>query len=298
MPTAEKDLIASILLLQDVEKRLFGNLEAAVANKAPAAEQESIMTEMNEAAVSRTALYQSLLSLYENQQALVADTRQDLVDQKTVVKIFEDQMNNAKHNFNAMREESANKLRMVEINTYYGKKYQAYGSILKVIVVACVPLLLLAILRHWSVIPSGVSTFLGIVVLIVAAYLVVRRTIDMLSRSNMSFDEYNWQFDPADTKSLTRDPGAYDIRSATSGWMRSLGDKLGLGCVGQECCSDGMTYDGVTHKCVEGASAADTAGRVASHASSTVVVPVASHSAATTRVPIKLSVTESVQSPN
>ena len=135
-PTTEKDLIASILLLQDVEKRLFGNLEAAVASRAPAAQQQAIMTEINETALSRTALYQNLLSLYENQQALVADTRQDLIDQKTVVKIFEDQMNKAKSNFNAMRDESANKLRMVEINTYYGKKYQAYGGILKVIVLA------------------------------------------------------------------------------------------------------------------------------------------------------------------
>jgi len=297
MPTAEKDLIASILLLQDVEKRLFGNLEAAVANKASATQQEAIMTEMNEAAISRTAMYQSLLSLYENQQALVADTRQDLVDQKTVVKIFEDQMNNAKSNFNAMRNESANKLRMVEINTYYGKKYQAYGSILKVIVVACMPLLLLAILRHRSLIPSGIATFISVVIIIVAAYLVLRRTIDMLSRNNMSFDEYNWQFDPSKTKSLSRDPGALDLRSAADSWMKSLGAKLGLGCVGQECCSDGMTYDGVKHKCVEGASAADTKGHVASHASPTVVIPVASR-AARTAPPIKLRVSESVQSTN
>jgi ABC-type multidrug transport system fused ATPase/permease subunit len=288
MPTGEDELISSILLLQDVEKRLFGNLEAAVASKVPRAQQEAIMDEMNEVAASRASLYDNLLTLYSDKQSVIANTRQDLVDQKTVVRIFEDQMNKAKHNFNAMKAESANKLRMVEINTYYGKKYQAFGGILKVIAIACLPLILLAILKNQNILPSTLITFLSIVIIIVTVYLVVRRVIDILSRSNMSFDEYNWHFDPSTQKSLSRGSGSFDLRSAADKWARGLAGKFGVGCVGQECCSDGMSYDATKNKCVEAASS-----HTQSSSPATVAIPVSTGAPHTP--PISLHVEEAVE---
>ena len=288
MPTGEDELISSILLLQDVEKRLFGNLQAAVAGKVPRAQQEAIMDEMNEVAASRASLYDNLLTLYSEKQSVIANTRQDLVDQRTVVRVLEDQMNKAKHNFNALKADSANKLRMVEINTYYGKKYQAYGGILKVIAIACLPLILLAILKNRNMLPSSLITFLCVVIIAVTVYLVIRRIIDLLSRSNMSFDEYNWHFDPAAQKSLSRGSSAFDLRSAADKWARGLAGKFGVGCVGQECCSEGMTYDATKNKCVEGAST-----HAQSSSPAAIAVPVTT--AAPNSPPISLRVEETVE---
>ena len=263
MASKEHDLISSIRMLQDVEKRLFSNLEASVASRKPLVEQEKIIDEMNKTAVTRTNLYKNLLSIYENQQSEVSDTRQDLVDQKAVVKIFEDEMNRAKANFNAIKQESANKLRMVEINTYFGKKYQAYANMLKIVVIACLPLILFALLSKRGLIPSGLSKGLSIIVIIIAGYLVLRRWIDLLSRDNMVFDQFNWQFDPARERKSSA-TGTFDLRKSADEWASSFAKDFGITCFGADCCSDGMRYDANTNKCVEAAAPEDSRSTEAS----------------------------------
>jgi len=259
MAKSEQDLISSILMLQDVEKRLFTSLEASVAGRKPLAEQEKIIDEMNKTAMTRGQLYQNLLTIYENQQSEVADVRQDLVDQKTVVKIFEDEMNKAKANFNAIKQQSANKLRMVEINTYFGKKYQAYGNMLKIVVFACLPLILLALLGKRRILPSGLTRGLSILIVAIAGYLILRRWIDLLSRDNMVFDEYNWQFDPARVQQTAGGAGgSFDLRKTADGWAEKFAKSFGVGCFGSECCSDGMRYDANQNKCVDAAAPEDS----------------------------------------
>ena len=142
------------------------------------------MDEMNEVAASRASLYDNLLTLYSEKQSVIANTRQDLVDQRTVVRVLEDQMNKAKHNFNALKADSANKLRMVEINTYYGKKYQAYGGILKVIAIACLPLILLAILKNRNMLPSSLIYVSHVCVFV---FWFLRRTSNSLFCSHAHF---------------------------------------------------------------------------------------------------------------
>ena len=52
----------------------------------------------------------------------------------------------------ALEDEKSNSLRMVEINTYYGKKYGAQADLMKTITLFCIPLLILTVLtkRNYS----------------------------------------------------------------------------------------------------------------------------------------------------
>ena len=126
--SAEVEIIDSIQKLQDVEQRLFSSLTSGAASGLSADQQNAMITEINDVAQSRTSLYSALLQYYKGQQGGATDVRQNLVDQKTVLGLFENQLNHAKGNYNRLKSQAANKLRMVEINTYYGEKYKAYGG--------------------------------------------------------------------------------------------------------------------------------------------------------------------------
>jgi hypothetical protein len=61
----------------------------------------------------------------------------------------------------------------------------------------------------------------------------------------MNFSEYEWDFTkpPLSDEPIYREP----VKDQN---VKSLSESLGIGCVGMECCSDGMTYDDVLSKCV------------------------------------------------
>ena len=70
----------------------------------------------------------------------------------------------------------------------------------------------------------------------------------------MNFDEYNWYWDAA-----ANDPTVYEydkeqilgaVDSAENEFI-GLGSSLGT-CLGDSCCSEGMSYDKDNMKCVEG----------------------------------------------
>ena len=82
----------------------------------------------------RSTLFNNLTSLYSTNQYRVAETRNDLVDELTTIKVIEGELNNSKAQMNALNKQKNNKLRMVEINTYFGKRYEAQTNIIKVII--------------------------------------------------------------------------------------------------------------------------------------------------------------------
>ena len=60
----------------------------------------------------------------------------------------------------------------------------------------------------------------------------------------MNFSEYNWGFSKPKKSDATYD------KKDDKGSLKSLSDSLGMGCIGMECCSDGMTYDSDINKCI------------------------------------------------
>jgi hypothetical protein len=73
----------------------------------------------------------------------------------------------------------------------------------------------------------------------------------------MVYDEYDWNFDPNAQK-----PSVYQYDMNALGYsmekdgvdthdMTSLESRLGLGCVGESCCSNKMVFDASLNKCVD-----------------------------------------------
>jgi hypothetical protein len=256
----ETQALYNIQQLQEMEKELYKKLEANAASNASPEEQSIIIKKINELSQLRISLFKTLGNVYDSLQSSVANSRVNLVDQLTAVGVVEGELNNAKTQLNELETIKNNKMRMVEINTYYGKRYKAHTQIIKKLILICVPLLILAILKKKELIPSIIPEMFiyGVsgLILLVGGYSILMNIIDVYSRDNMDFDEYAWNFNPDSVK-----PSVYEYDKAQllgssmpqdiMSEAQTLALGLGVGCVGANCCSDGMTYDEDNKKCIE-----------------------------------------------
>ena len=248
-------ILKNINKLQAMESKLYGKLEAASASDANTAKQDAIVKKINELSTMRMTMFQELDSMYKIMQGRVYQSRVDLVDQLTVTGVMEQEMNGAKKNLNLIQSNKNNKMRMVEINTYYASKYRAQADFMKLIIIVCIPLLILGIVAKKGLLPGNVSKGLIGLVLVIGGFMIFRRAINLSSRSNMNYDEFNW-FWNADANSPTvYEYDKQQLEGATDTLeddANSFAANLGLGCVGSACCSDGTNYDNDLGKCVEG----------------------------------------------
>jgi hypothetical protein len=138
----------------------------------------------------------------------------------------------------------SNNMRMTEINTYYGELYKAYIDVLKIIVFFSLAFLALTIIKNMEVIPEIIlNTAMGLVIL-AGLFYTLWLSYDISKRDNMNFSEYNWGFSKPKASDVSYD------KSKDTKDDKSLSERLGLGCIGMECCSEGMTYNEGISKCV------------------------------------------------
>lgn len=252
--STEVEIVDSIQKMQDVEQRLFNSLTSGSASGLSATQQNDMINEINEVAQSRTSLYGALLQYYKGQQSDVVGARQNLVDQKTVLGLFESQLNDAKKNYNALKTEADNKLRMVEINTYYGEKYKAYGGLMKILLLICAPILIVAVLSRIGLLPRMAASIISFIVVAIGGFIAVRRLLDIYSRDNMVFNEYNWEFDPS--KVVLSEHDSINARDSTFSLDGLEADLSAMGCIDAECCTKGTSWDKKTGRCISVSQAA------------------------------------------
>ena len=255
LKTRHQSTLESIRDLQNFERSMYSKLDTGVANKSlTKPEQEQVIQKINELSQMRSNLFQNLKDVYTYEAGNVSETRNDLVNQITTAGIIENELNNAKQTLTALEDERYNSLRMVQINEYYGKRYGAQADLMKTITLFCIPLLILAILMQKGMIPSNIGGPIMSIILIIAIIYCGRMAWDINRRDNMNFDEYNWFWDPK-----ANDPTVYEydkeqiqgVVDDSEDALQSLGKDLGT-CVGDACCSTGMTFDKEKLQCVEG----------------------------------------------
>jgi hypothetical protein len=251
-------LLSDITKLQTMESNLYKKLEAADANNVSQQEQNAMIAKINELSKMRMSLFEEIDKMYKGLQGRVSQSRIDLTNQLTVSGVMEQELNKAKRDLNLLQANKDNKMRLVEINTYYSNKYQAQTGLMKLIILVCIPLLVLAILAKKQLLPPRVSTILIWAVLIIGGILIIRKFLDINSRSNMSFQEYDWRWSPPSDDGQTvieYDEAQFQsgVQSAENDMSDAAAD-MGLGCIGAACCSTGTYYDSDKNECVFGSS--------------------------------------------
>jgi hypothetical protein len=227
-----------ITQLQQQELALYKSLDKSDLS---VEEKQTIINKINEISQIRLNLYGSIKDLLDTYKQNTSDSRDILKQQLVAVKIMENELESAKNTLNNIDEQKATKIRLAEINTYYGKQYGAHKTLLKTIILFCIPIIILAVLRNWGLLPSMIYSFLVGIVIIFCVIVVGYQLIDMYSRDNMNWDEYDWYFDPSKVSTSTTDTTSSD----TNPWK-----EFNITCVGAECCVEGTVFDQTLNKCV------------------------------------------------
>jgi hypothetical protein len=231
-----QQVLENISQLQSQEKQLYDSLDNVTLSSD---QKQQIINKINEISQMRMNMYSGMKDMYSYYQKNVTASRTTLGQEVAAIDILENELNESKRRLNLLEDQKYNKLRLVEINTYYGKRYNAHSKLMKTIVITCIPLIILAILANNGILPSNLYVFLSGLVIVIGVVFIGLQLIDMSNRDNMNWDEYNWYFDKSKAPSDTTEG------TATDPWQKGS-----LTCIGSACCYDGSTYDDTLNICV------------------------------------------------
>lgn len=246
MQGLNEQTINDIQNLQSIELNLYNTLENNLNNQTLTTTQKNeIINKINDVSQLRVKLYNNLTSLYTAYEENVSNADILLDEKMQSLKIVEDQLTNLKLRLNKIEDINANKMRLVQINTYYGKKYDAYSNILKNIILISFIILIISILKKFNILPENIYYFLIIVILIISIIILSYKFYDISLRDNMNFDEYSWTFTPPSKSSSS------SSSTSTTTTNNVWGSETSNVCTGNECCQEDTDYwDSSTNKCI------------------------------------------------
>lgn len=157
------------------------------------------------------------------------------------LKVAKGQRQDALRAYNNMLSERDSKARIVEINTYYSKEYNAYTNIFKTIFAFCIPLVILGMLNKEELLDDASYFRFSLLIIIIALLMTAYRINDMYWRNNINYDNYEWLYNTAPVK----DEDKYK-RSLAGNTGVELSGKSST-CSGASCCNDTTFWDG--NKC-------------------------------------------------
>lgn len=227
----------NISQLQIQEKELYNNLDDVSLSSE---QKQQIINKINEISQMRMNMYAGLKDMYSNYQQNVSASRNTLNQSVAALDILENELNQSKIRMNLIEDQKYNKLRLVEINTYFGKRYNAHAKLMKTVVIICIPVIILAVLANNGILPSNIYNLLLIITLVIGAIMIGLQLIDMSNRDNMNWDEYNWNFNKSKAPSDT-----------TQGIPVDPWETKSVVCIGSSCCNPKeSTYDSEKNICV------------------------------------------------
>ena len=204
--------------------------------------QDEIVNELKRKAASSAALGNISNEMIQLAAVAAAKSRGSLANQTTVATVMEEQLSQARQGLDKVAGSQENKMRMVEINTYYSDKYRAQSSLVKLIIVVVVAFLLVVILMKRELIPQEVAVVLIVGILLIGGLLVGLRYWNISSRDNMVFDEFDFRY---------ANPPPYE-----PGEGRQDSIDMGVPCYDQLCCAEGTRFvpgsiaDGIPNQCL------------------------------------------------
>jgi hypothetical protein len=241
-----EQILNDIQTLQQMEQNLFNSLETN-ANLTPQ-QQEKIIEKMNQLTNMRINLYQTLSGVNSFYGTALQSSAGTLKEQTAAIGIVESELNRSKKRLELLEAEKNNKIRLVEINDYYGDKYAEHSQLMKIIVFTLVPIIILAFLNNKGILPNTIYNILLVIISFIGAYFMWTSYSSIIMRDNMNYQEYDFYFDP---KSAPTGP----VTDGNDPWLTT---KASGSCVGQYCCSDGQTYDVGLNKCVSSGNVAES----------------------------------------
>ena len=193
LSASQQQLLTSVQQLQDAQKDLMNRYSGATDPN----ERKNIADEMDKNETLRSNLLSSSGAAALVQSHAI-DTKQDAAaDLTAMTLLMEAELKSARDQLEEIQTSRLGKERMIQLNTYYGKRFMAQAGVMKIFIYMCIPILILAVLANMGFLPNYIAGFAIIASIVVGIVYIYGAVHDINRRDKMNFDEYTWEFDPS-----------------------------------------------------------------------------------------------------
>lgn len=192
-----EEMIEKISKLQDLENQKYNDLNVLLAsNPTPdnIAQQKVLINDITQLTQIRSSLFDTLLLHAQNNVKMNDTMSAGVQDKHTIVTLKENDLSARKAAIAALNQETENTQRMVDINVYYKKQYEARVIIMKYIVLLCFLVIFFIVLMNLGWLPQEMVIVLIVIIIFAGGLYIGSLVYDAYKRSNMNYDEYSWGF--------------------------------------------------------------------------------------------------------
>ena len=169
-----------------------------------------------------------------------------LTGQDTVYTILDREKNRLAQKSDSIDIASQGQNRLIQLNTNYKKRYEAYNAIILTVVIALALFAGLVALRSVPFIPAVALNVASVVLLAATVIYCARRYASIVTRDSIYFDEIDTNSNLLKgTGSIVQDLCGNGIKTSGAGLTFGMGS-----CLGQSCCSGNTFWDSAASVCV------------------------------------------------
>lgn len=202
--------LTNISNLQNVQVKLFTDLEKLAGS--PNINTRDIQDQINDKFTQienltqlRGNMFETIKLNYNITQSDYNIQRKSYAQQLVALEIIENDLKNTSAKLKESLLIRDNSERMVGINNYYTRRYEAHADIMKNIVFYCGIIIFVIFLMRMGFISDEITSLLIIVAVSIGIIIVGKKVIDLSRRNNIDYDKYNFPFDPKDARERTKD---------------------------------------------------------------------------------------------
>ena len=169
----------------------------------------------------RVNLYQTLGNINIFYKDGVLHSQEVLKQQVFAIGIVEKQLNETKQKLKHLELQKNNKIRLIEINDYYGQKYSEHALLMKYIIFTLVPIIIISFLYNKGFLSKFIFYILLIIITVIGSIFIIFRLVSIWNRDNMNYQSYLWSFNIKNAPTVNSDGNKNDP------WLSS-GNNFGM----------------------------------------------------------------------
>jgi hypothetical protein len=236
---SQQQLLKSVQQLQEEQRENISTFATA----ADQTDKKKTLDRMKQNETLQTQLLSSLgrVALVQTQEV---DNRRNAAKELAIlVELAEQELQDVRARLDTIQTTHSAKKRMIELNTYYGKRFMAQAGVMKIFIYMCIPVLVFSVLANMGLLPNYIAGFIIIAIIVAGIVYIYAAVHDINRRDKMNFDEYTWEFDPSRVGSVI------NPKDATKRHRRESG--MDIGCFNGECCDKTTTtWNPASKSCV------------------------------------------------
>ena len=245
-----QESLQEISEISTIIQDLYKQLEQSLSNpNVTTAESDNIIRNIETLSNVKKILVENYVRTNKNAQQSTIAEEIAYNETQQAMRAIQLEIEASKNKIAMLDQDKYNRLRLIEINNYYGLQYKNSRRIIIFVICVSVLFLITIILKNKGIISQRVFYYINIVVFVVAIIIFLGLLRNAYMRNNMNFEEYDFPFNYGAVVS------DYPISTSSSSTTTSSSSNyFGLPCVGSSCCGPNQYFDTSSNTCMNGPS--------------------------------------------